>query len=64
MLLNDTSFGIDMKNAYIDTLKEFNVPIIYGADIGHINPSIPVINGSICKVNYNNKKLNITYHLI
>ena len=64
MLINDSSFGINMKEAFMDTLKEFNVPIIYGADIGHLNPSIPVINGSICEVNYNNKKLKVSYYLV
>lgn len=47
--------GISLKNAVNYSLKELNIPIIINADIGHTDPVMTVINGSIVKINYNKK---------
>ena len=63
---NGSSFeplGYSFKQALIDTLSSYNVPIIYDVDISHISPKIPIINGAIAKVTYKNNKGNITYKL-
>ncbi len=62
-LINQEFRGITYEKAIIDALKEFNVPILHNADIGHVRPTIPVLNGSIGKVKYKNKKATITYYL-
>lgn len=47
--------GISLKEAINYNLKDFNIPIIINADIGHTDPVITIVNGSIVEINYNNK---------
>lgn len=49
-------YDISYINASLDALKEYDFPIIFGADIGHVAPQIPIINGSILEVNSENGK--------
>ncbi len=50
----------DYELTYIDAVKEvlgdLNIPIICDADIGHLAPQIPIINGGILEVKYENGK--------
>ena len=39
-------FGINRFNAVTDILNNFNVPVIFDADVGHIPPAMPLIIGS------------------
>ena len=55
--------GYTFKQALIDALGDLNVPVIYGADISHKSPSIPILNGSIAKVTYKDNKGNIKFEL-
>lgn len=55
--------GYQFIDAYKDVLAKFNVPIIYDVDISHVKPSLPVINGSIAKVEFKDNKGKITYTL-
>ncbi len=52
-----------LKQALSDALSDLNVPVIYDADISHISPKIPIINGSIATINYENNKLSISFTL-
>lgn len=50
-LFEEKSFtGIDLKTALLDSLKDLNVPIIINADIGHTDPVISIVNGSIVEI--------------
>lgn len=40
-------------------LADLNVPVIYGADIGHIPPQMQIVNGSIGKVEFTNGKATV-----
>ena len=60
---NIEPLGYSFKQALIDGLANYNVPVIYDADISHISPKIPIINGAIAKVTYKENKGNITYIL-
>lgn len=53
--------GVDQYNAVYDMLKEFNVPIIMDADIGHIDPMLPVVMGANAKVSTRNNNLFVDY---
>lgn len=55
-LLNKTYQEIVMQS-----LNELNIPIIFDADIGHKNPSVPMINGAIAEINSKNGKGKIKY---
>lgn len=60
---NNVILNYSFKQAIIDSLMSFNVPIIYDVDISHINPSIPIINGAIATVSYNDNKGSIKFEL-
>lgn len=44
--------GISFRDAINYYLKKFNIPIIINADIGHTDPVITIVNGSIVKISY------------
>jgi len=53
--------GVDKYNAVTDLLQEFGVPIILDADIGHIDPMLPIIMGAEAKVSADTDNLVIEY---
>ena len=50
---------------YKQALKKLNLnfPIIYDADIGHLPPTIPLINGAIYEIKFNNSRCEYKYFL-
>lgn len=44
----------DYKMKYFDAIKQvlgdLDIPIIYDADIGHVPPQMPIVNGGILEV--------------
>lgn len=62
-MVSEDVFGITHDESFVEMLEKFKVPIIFDTDIGHVLPSIPVINGAIAKVNYKNNKGSIEYTL-
>ena len=46
--------GITLKDAISYYLEELNVPILINVDIGHTNPVMTIVNGSIVEINNNN----------
>lgn len=46
--------GVTLKEAINCSLKGLDIPIIINADIGHTDPVMTIVNGSIVKINYNN----------
>ncbi|WP_051204884.1 S66 family peptidase [Butyrivibrio sp. VCD2006] len=53
--------GADQYNAVTDIVSCFDAPIIMDADIGHIDPMIPVIMGAKAKVTVRGNDLKIKY---
>lgn len=43
-------YGISFEEAVLDTLKELKIPIICGADIGHVPPQMAIVNGAILEI--------------
>lgn len=43
-----------LPDALKNTFSEFNVPIIYNVDLGHIPPQLTLINGAVAEVEYKN----------
>lgn len=54
-------FNISHYQAIKEHLKGFNVPILMDADLGHFDPSMPIITGVKAKVEFINKNMKITY---
>ena len=57
----DESFGLTPKNAYIEGLKDLNVPILLDIDLGHIAPSLPIRSGAYAKISYVDNNIKIEY---
>ncbi len=53
--------GVDQYNAVTDVLKNMGVPVIMDAEIGHIDPMLPVIMGARAVVRAAGNDLNVTY---
>ena len=53
--------GVDRFNAVTDILAPIGAPIIMDADIGHVNPMLPVIMGADALVTAVGNDLNIKY---
>ncbi len=49
-------YEMKFHDAVLEALKYLNVPIIYDADIGHIAPQMPIVNGGILDVSYVRRK--------
>ena len=61
-LNNEISYtGINLQSALLDSLGDLNIPIIINTDIGHTNPVISIINGSIVEIKKENDYLIKTY---
>ena len=61
LCMNQEILGITDKNAVIDVLSNFNVPILLNVDLGHIAPSLPMKNGVVAEVEYKDNNIFITY---
>ena len=49
--------GLDQYRAVYDVLKEFKVPVIMDADLGHLPPSMPIISGGLAEVFVEKRKI-------
>lgn len=62
-LMGESCKELSNKSAILSMLKEYNVPIIINADLGHKPPTIPIIIGSMTKVEYDGKKAKVEFLL-
>lgn len=53
--------GVDQYNAVTDILAPLSVPIVMDAEIGHIDPMLPVIMGADARVSVKGNELSIIY---
>lgn len=56
-------FGLDQYEAVLGVLRQYNVPVILDADIGHLPPMMPLITGSMADVRLDGNHLEINMHL-
>ena len=59
----DCSLGLSQEQAVTDALKDFKLPIILNADIGHLPPQMPVIAGACGEVKAEPQSLTLEYYL-
>ena len=50
MLFEADDYGMDRYSVVTSVLSKYNVPIVLDADLGHLPPAIPLINGSMATV--------------
>ena len=58
---NQQYMGLDQYRAVTDILGKYRVPIIMDADVGHIDPIIPVIMGSTATIRSQDNEWSIEY---
>ena len=56
---SENYMGVSHKDAIMEILKDLNVPIVLGVDIGHLPPTMTLINGAFANVISKNNKLTI-----
>lgn len=54
---------IDHIEAVYDIIKKYNVPCVFDVDLGHLPPSMPLINGSYAKVKVDGNDIEINMEL-
>ena len=47
-------YELSFESAVNQALNELNIPIIFDADIGHLPPQMPIVNGSILRIKCEN----------
>ena len=62
-LISEEIAELTYEDAVLQELGELNVPIIFDADVGHIMPIIPFINGAYSTVTIKNGKAKFDYKL-
>ena len=55
-------FGVTAEASSLDILGDLNVPILINVDLGHLKPSLPMRNGAIATVSYEQTNIKIKYH--
>ena len=55
--------GTNCLKAYVDTLKDFDVPLVLDLDIGHLHPQMPIISGAIGHVKVNGNSITLEHEL-
>lgn len=61
---DSTLLGYTMEQALKDSvLSEFDIPVVYDADISHRGPCFTIINGAIATIKSENGKGNISFEL-
>lgn len=58
-----SNLNISFKDALKHSLNDLNIPVIFNADISHLSPSIPLINGAIASIQCQNHKGKINLYL-
>ena len=53
--------GLTPEKAFYSVLKKFRVPIIQNADLGHLPPSMPMMNGALARVKTRGNEMEIRY---
>jgi muramoyltetrapeptide carboxypeptidase LdcA involved in peptidoglycan recycling len=61
LCFKEKMFGINHYQAFKNELKDLKVPLIMDADLGHFDPSMPLINGMKANVTYKNNNITIEY---
>ena len=62
--LGEEMMGLDHYHAVVDILKDFNVPIILDADLGHRPPMMPLVCGSMADIKVQGNQLQIDMDFI
>lgn len=60
---NENEFGLDCNEAARHALGDFDLPMIFNLDIGHLPPQMPIISGAIGNIEVNGNSVSVSYEL-
>ncbi len=63
MCFGSEEFGLDSYQAVTGILDSYGVPIIMDADLGHLPPMMPMVNGAMTKVSVQGNQISLQYDL-
>ena len=55
----EEAFGLDRYTAVTSMLEKFGVPIVLDMDLGHLPPTMPLVNGAMATVSLLNEKIAV-----
>lgn len=55
--------GLDQYQAVYEVVKKYDVPVVMDADIGHIPPMMPLISGSMARIQAQDGKYSVSMEL-
>lgn len=50
MIFGQEIMGLNQYKAFYDVVSHYQVPILMDADLGHLSPMVPIVSGSMAKV--------------
>ncbi len=60
----EEAFGLDRYSAVTSVLGKYGVPIVMDMDLGHLPPTMPLVNGAVATVSLANEKVRVKMQLI
>ena len=61
--LNGDTMILDHMDAVLSAAERYHVPVILDADLGHLSPTMPLITGSMAKIEGRKKKIKVKMEL-
>lgn len=61
---SEEAFGLDRYSAVTSVLGKYGVPIVMDMDLGHLPPTMPLVNGAVSTVSLANEKVRVKMQLI
>ncbi len=59
LTIDKSFYDISFNDVLKDAFEEFNVPILYDADLGHIPPRLTLINGALAQIDFFDNKASV-----
>ncbi len=63
MMYEDRFIDYTIRDAYLDVLSGYGVPVVYNMDIGHLSPMMPLISGGYAHISADREKVGVTHIL-
>jgi muramoyltetrapeptide carboxypeptidase len=57
------SLGKELYGALADLVKEYDYPICFGFDVGHVSRNLPLINGANVTLGVSNNEVKLTFNI-
>lgn len=62
-LNGESMMDLDHFDAVLDVAGKYHVPVVMDADLGHLSPTMPLITGSMAKIEGRNGRIKVSMNL-